>query len=91
MLAAKRTLNSAYLAKLARPFSTFSPMMAHEALIENQIYTPKSKMYFINHPRYGEVYPVFTYNFDKTYWKLPIYSFCGLSVVNSMVLYGSFI
>ena len=64
MLAAKRTFNPSFLKAVARPFSAFSPAMAQEALYENQTYTPKSKMYFINHPRYGEVYPVFTYNFD---------------------------
>ena len=89
MLAAKRTFMKS--AQMVRPFASFSPSMAHETFIENQTFTPKSKLYFIDHPRYGKVYPVFTYNFDKSYWKLPCYSFCGLSIVNSVVMYGTFI
>lgn len=32
-----------------------------------------------------------TYDFSKNYFKLPVAGFMGLSVVNSMVLYGTFI
>ena len=93
MLSAKRTFNPSFLKAVARPFNTFAPggLMANETLFENQTHTPKSKLYFIKHPRYREVYPVFTYNFDNSYWKLPCYSFAGLSYVNLMVLYGTFV
>ena len=55
------------------------------------IVTPPSKMHFIDHPRHGKVYPVACYDFSKQYYTLPIASFCGLTAVNSIVLYGTFV
>jgi len=54
-------------------------------------HTPDCKIHFINHPRYGKVYPVVVYDFDKDYYKLPIFSLCAFSSLNLTVLYGSFV
>jgi len=53
--------------------------------------TPRSKLHFVDHPRYGKVYPVFAHNFDTSYFRLPVYSFFGLSAVNTFVMYGTFV
>jgi len=53
--------------------------------------TPRAKLHFIDHPRYGKVYPIVTYNFDKNYFTLPICSFLGLGLVNTAVMYGTFV
>lgn len=53
--------------------------------------TPPSKLHFINHPRYGKVYPIVAYNFDKDYFKLPLVSLCGLSFLNSTISYALFV
>ena len=55
------------------------------------IYTPQSKLYFIDHPRYGKVYPIVSYNFDKNYFKLPCATAIGHACLNSVFLYGTFI
>jgi hypothetical protein len=55
------------------------------------MFTPRGRLHFIDHPRYGRVYPILAYNFDKNYFKLPVASFIGLGLVNTVVLYGTFI
>ena len=53
--------------------------------------TPRSKLHFIDHPRYGKVYPIITFDFSRNYFALPVMSYVGLGCVNSVVLYGTFI
>lgn len=55
------------------------------------IMTPRARLHFIEHPRYGKVYPVLSYNFDRSYFKLPVSSFLGMGFVNSLVFYGAFV
>lgn len=55
------------------------------------IVTPPAKLHFIDHPRYGKVYPVVTYDFSKHRTVLPLMSLVGLSLFNSMCLYGTFV
>jgi len=53
--------------------------------------TPRCKLHFIDHPRYGKVYPIITHDFRKNYFTLPVISYLGLGAVNTVVLYGTFI
>jgi hypothetical protein len=55
------------------------------------IVTPPAKLNFIDHPRYGKVYPVVCYSFDKQYFNLPCAAFLFHSFVNSVVLGSIFI
>ena len=55
------------------------------------IVTPPAKLNFIDHPRYGKVYPVVAYNFDKTYFNLPCAGFIGYSLMNTVVLFSNFV
>jgi hypothetical protein len=55
------------------------------------IATPPSKLHFIDHPRYGKVYPVVTYDFKKEYFALPLTTSILLGIVNSVILYGTLI
>lgn len=55
------------------------------------ITTPKSKLHFIEHPKHGRVYPVITYDLSKNYYSLPLFASMGHALVNSMLLYGSFV
>ena len=53
--------------------------------------TPPGKLHFINHPRYGHVYPILSFNSDKNYFKLPLVTLGIHSMVNSVFLYSTFI
>jgi len=53
--------------------------------------TPPAKLNFIDHPRYGKVYPVACYNFDKQYFNLPCAGFLGYSAMNAVVLFSNFV
>jgi hypothetical protein len=53
--------------------------------------TPRSKLHFVNHPRYGKVYPIISFDFSRNYFALPVTSYLGLGLVNTVVLYGTFI
>ena len=53
--------------------------------------TPRSKLHFIDHPRYGKVYPLITHDFSKNYFKLPVAAFMGHGLINTIVLYSTMI
>jgi hypothetical protein len=61
------------------------------AFSQKHIITPPSKLHFINHPRYGRVYPIVAFNFDQEYFKLPCIALTGLSFLNSIVSYAIFV
>ena len=65
--------------------------LSTDRCFSSEIVTPRSKLHFVNHPRHGKVYPVATYDLSKNYYKLPIASFTAMGLVNSLVLYGTFI
>lgn len=45
----------------------------------------------MDHPRYGKVYPVVTYDFSKHRTVLPLTGHVGLGLFNLMCLYGTFV
>jgi hypothetical protein len=55
------------------------------------IVTPPTKLHFTDHPRYGKVYPVVTYDFSKHGTFMPITSYVGLTLVNLLCMYGTFV
>lgn len=65
--------------------------MDEEPTQKAKMVTPRSKLHFIDHPRYGKVYPIVTFDFSRNYFALPVMSYLGLGCINSVVLYGTFI
>jgi len=66
------------------------------SLIQNthrsfSIATPIQRLHFIDHPRYGKVYPVVTLNQDTHYRKTAMSSTVMLTLVNTSILYSTFI
>ena len=55
------------------------------------IVTPQGKLHFVDHPRYGKVYPIVTHDFSKNYFNLPCMWFGAVSMMNSVFLYATFI
>ena len=55
------------------------------------IATPIQRLHFIDHPRYGKVYPVVTLNQDTHYRKTAMSSTVMLTLVNTSILYSTFI
>jgi hypothetical protein len=53
--------------------------------------TPRSRLHFIDHPRYGKVYPIVTYDFSRNYFTPPVMSYFGMGFANTVVLYSAFI
>ena len=52
---------------------------------------PKYTLHFIDHPRYGKVYPFVSYDHSKNYFALPLTFGLIHSFINTVCLYGSFI
>ena len=68
----------------------------HVALINQSIRnfsiaTPIQKLHFVEHPRYGNVYPVVTINTSEQWFKTTLASTLGLTVVNASILYSTFV
>ena len=63
----------------------------HRSFASGHLITPPSKLHFIDHPRYGKVYPIVAYNFDKDYFKLPLAATIGMSCINSVISYAIFV
>lgn len=53
--------------------------------------TPMQKLHFVDHPRYGSVYPFYTLNQSEHWYKTTTYSTLALTVVNTSVLYSTFV
>lgn len=71
--------------------SRIVPAVSARAYGSSDLVTPPSKLHFIDHPRYGKVYPILAYNFDKDYFKLPVMATLGLTACNSLVAYALFV
>jgi hypothetical protein len=52
---------------------------------------PLQKLHFVEHPRYGSVYPFVTLDKSKQYPKTSIISTIGLTCFNTSILYSTFI
>lgn len=52
---------------------------------------PLQKLHFVEHPRYGQVYPFVTLNHDKNYPKTAMASTIGLTILNTSILYSTLI
>jgi len=55
------------------------------------IATPIQKLHFVEHPRYGRVYPVVTINTNENWYKTTTASTLALTVVNTSILYSTFV
>ena len=55
------------------------------------IVTPPAKLHFINHPRYGKVYPIVCFDFSKNYFTIPCLGFAGMTTLNSILLYSTLV
>jgi hypothetical protein len=55
------------------------------------IVAPQSKMHFINHPRYGPVYPIVCMNPKEIYFKSAQAACVSSSLLNTSILYSLFI
>ena len=53
--------------------------------------SPSGTMHFINHPRYGRVYPVVSINPDDIYFRTARYSCIVPTILNSTILYSLFV
>lgn len=53
--------------------------------------TPIQKLHFVEHPRYGQVYPFVCLNHDSNYPRVAIGSTIGMTLVNSAILYSTFV
>lgn len=53
--------------------------------------TPLQKLNFVEHPRYGQVYPICCLNTERSYPKIAMSSVVFLSCLNTSILYSTFI
>jgi hypothetical protein len=53
--------------------------------------TPLQKLHFVQHPRYGRVYPVVTLNTERSYPKTAMLTTVTMTVLNTSILYSTFI
>ena len=74
---------------LARNFPTRS--LFQQACRNFSIATPIQRLHFIEHPRYGQVYPIVTLNQDTNYPKLSMSSTVMLSMLNTSIMYSTFV
>jgi hypothetical protein len=69
---------------------------SHRHLLVNSarcfsVATPHAKLNFIQHPRYGPVYPVIALEKSRNWYKTSMLSMTGLSIFNTSVIYSTFI
>ena len=56
----------------------------------NKMAIPLQKLKFVNHPRYGQVYPFVSIDRRHEWANLARYSTVGLTIFNGLVLYSTF-
>ena len=70
------------MAEQNRGFSNYEPRNL-------KIHVPRYKLHFVDHPRYGKVYPFVSYDHTKNYFTLPL----GLAIFhglwNTIFMYGA--
>mmetsp|Transcript_1454 Transcript_1454/g.1753 ORF Transcript_1454/g.1753 Transcript_1454/m.1753 type:complete len:212 (-) Transcript_1454:389-1024(-) len=55
------------------------------------IHTPLQKLHFVDHPRYGKVYPVVCVNYKPREFSSAVYSTFSLTGLNGLVLYSALV
>ena len=70
---------------------TLGTPLAPTSLRAFSIMAPQAKLHFIDHPRYGRVYPVVCMNDKEIYFKVAKGSCLASSLLNSTILYSLFV
>jgi hypothetical protein len=65
--------------------------LTHTAQRAFSIVAPQAKLHFIEHPRYGKVYPIVCMNDKEIYFNLAKAACVASSVLNTSILYSLFI
>ena len=60
-------------------------------LYSTDMHVPRCKLHFIDHPVHGQVYPVVTYDFSKTWFTVPFTAAYAHTGFNLTILYSAFI
>ena len=55
------------------------------------IVAPQGSLHFIDHPRYGKVYPIVSMNDQQIYFQLSKSACLGSSLLNSIIIYSLFV
>ena len=74
------------LAKNTAKLRDFAPLY-NQPIRNFSIVAPESKLHFINHPRYGPVYPIVSVNEKYNRFGLGKLSIVMNSIVNTSILY----
>ena len=67
------------------------PALTHTAARSFSIVAPQAKLHFIDHPRYGKVYPVVCMNDKQLYFKSAKATCFASSLLNSTIIYSLFV
>jgi len=65
--------------------------LLHQSLRRFSVVQPMKKMHFIEHPRFGSVYPVVTYADEDAWVKRGKYSTGAITLFNGFVLYDTLV
>ena len=66
-------------------------MFAPSALRSFSIVAPQANLHFIDHPRYGKVYPVVCMNEKQIFFNLAKSACMGSTILNSSIIYSLFV
>jgi hypothetical protein len=77
--------------KMIRASNDLSHSIVYTPARAFSIVAPEAKLHFINHPRYGSVYPVVCMNDKQLYFRGAKLACLGSTLLNTSIIYSLFI